>query len=256
MKFCKLEVSNQILTVTIDRPEVLNALYADAHRELAGVWSSFESDRNLRVAILTGSGTRSFCSGNDLKIMASGLPRSYVPEGFGGLIGRSDITKPIIAAVNGVAMGGGFELALACDLIVATDTAIFSLPEPTRGLVALGGGIHRLPRQIPLKAAMGILLTGRKVTAAEGRELGFINEVTTSCELMECAKRWANLIISGSPNAISITKSEVLNGLSIPSLESALRTQEDARQRVYQHSDSKEGPKAFFEKRRPVWNSK
>jgi len=253
MNFCRVERDGHLLIVTIDRPEVMNALYADAHRELAGVWSSFQEDDDLWAAILTGAGERAFCAGNDLKRLAAGVPREHVAEGFGGLAGRFDIDKPIIAAVNGVAMGGGFELALACDLIVAAEDAVFALPEPLRGLVALGGGIHRLPRQIPLKQAMDILLTGRRVSAAEGLQLGFVNEVVPKGEVIPAARRWAGRIMAASPNSLRVTKSEVVRGLAIPSLETAFKTQEEVRLRVHQSHDAREGPKAFAEKRAPQW---
>lgn len=253
MEFCQIERDGHLLIVTINRPEVMNALYSDAHLVLAKVWADFQNDDNLWVAILTGAGDRAFCAGNDLKRLAAGIKREHVAEGFGGLVGRFDITKPIIAAVNGVAMGGGFELALACDLVVAVDSAVFALPEPLRGLVALGGGIHRLPRQIPLKQAMGILLTGRKVSAAEGLALGFVNEVVPTGLALTGARKWAETIMAASPNAVRITKKEVMKGLSIPSMETAFKVQEEVRLRVHQSYDAREGPKAFAEKRAPQW---
>lgn len=253
MEFCQIERDGHLLIVTINRPEVMNALYSEAHRELAKVWSDFQKDDALWAAILTGSGDRAFCAGNDLKRLAAGIKRDHVAEGFGGLVGRFDITKPVIAAVNGVAMGGGFELALACDLIVAAEDAVFALPEPLRGLVALGGGIHRLPRQIPLKQAMGILLTGRRVSAAEGLALGFVNEVVPHGQALQGARRWAEQIMTASPNALRITKEEVMKGLHVPSMEAVFKTQEEVRLRVHQSYDAQEGPRAFAEKRAPTW---
>ena len=180
--FCKTEREGHLLIVTLDRPDVLNALHPPANRELAKAFDDFAADPELWVAILTGAG-RGFCAGNDLKHQASGGDMSGQPAtGFAGLTGRTDLPKPVIAAVNGVAMGGGFEIALACDLIIASEDATFALPEPRVGLAALAGGIHRLPRQIGLKNAMGMLLTGRRVSAEEGQRLGFVNEVVPKGE--------------------------------------------------------------------------
>ena len=159
-EFCRVEREGRLLVVTLDRPEVMNALHPPANFELERVFDGFVADPELWVAILTGAGDRAFCAGNDLKYQASVGGKLEIPRtGFAGLTSRFDNPKPVIAAVNGVAMGGGFEIALACDLIVAAEGAIFALPEPRVGLAALAGGIHRLPRQIGQKHAMGMLLT-------------------------------------------------------------------------------------------------
>ena len=174
-EFCKVEREERLWTITIDRPKVMNSLHPAANAELATVFDEFAADPAAWVAIITGEGDRAFSAGNDLKHTASGDGGLGIgPMGFGGLTGRYDLVKPVIAAVNGVAMGGGFEIALACDLIVASEHALFALPEPRVGLAALAGGMQRLPRQIGLKRAMGMLLTGRRVSAAEGQELGFV----------------------------------------------------------------------------------
>ncbi len=165
-EFCQTERDGRIFTVTIDRPEVMNALHPPANEELTGVFDEFAADPELWVAIITGVGDRAFSAGNDLKFTAQSEGRLPIAEkGFAGLTSRFDNPKPVIAAVNGVAMGGGFEIALACDLIIASEKAVFSLPEPRVGLAALAGGMHRLPRMIPMKQAMGMLLTGRRVSA-------------------------------------------------------------------------------------------
>src|SRR5207302_8282921 len=157
--------------------------------ELAGVWDDFAADPDLWVGIITGAGDRAFSAGNDLKHQASGGDMSGQPaSGFAGLTSRFDLDKPVIAAVNGVAMGGGFEIALACDIIVASQqSALFALPEPRVGLAALAGGLQRLPRMIPLKQAMGMILTGRRVGAAEGKDLGFVTDIAPHGELMDRA---------------------------------------------------------------------
>ena len=173
--------------MTLNRPGVMNALHKPAHFELHEVFNAFAADPDQWVAIVTGAGDRAFCAGNDLKWQAAGGERGWNSSGFGGLTTRFDCDKPIIAAVNGVAMGGGFEIALACDLIIASENAVFALPEPRVGLAALAGGLHRLPRQIGLKRAMGMILTGRHVSAREGLDLGFVNEVVPAGEALSCS---------------------------------------------------------------------
>ncbi len=176
-EFCSVEKDGHVTIVTIERPERMNALHPAANAELGVVFDEFAADDNAWVAIITGRGDRAFSAGNDLRHQAEGGKRVPTPSGFGGLTSRFNLSKPVIAAVNGVAMGGGFEIALACDLIIASDTAVFALPEPRVGLAALAGGLQRLPRQIGTKQALGMILTGRRVAAAEGQTLGFVNEV-------------------------------------------------------------------------------
>ena len=188
-EFCTTERDGHLLVVTINRPDVLNSLHPPGNKELAEVFDDFAADPDAWVAIITGAG-RAFSAGNDLKYQAQGGDRSAMPAtGFGGLTARYDLNKPVIAAVNGLAMGGGFEIALACDLIIAAESALFALPEPRVGLAALAGGLHRLPREIGTKQALGMILTGRRVTAAEGQSLGFVNEVVPDGEAVDGAKR-------------------------------------------------------------------
>src|SRR5476649_799108 len=186
-----VQTDGRVLTVTINRPEARNALHAAANAELAEVFDAFEADDELWVAIITGAGDKAFCAGNDLKATAAGKALDLPASGFGGLTSRFDCTKPIIAAVNGMAMGGGFEIALACDIIIAEEGAVFALPEPRVGLAAIGGGMHRLPRKIGLARAMSLLLTGKRVTATEGKELGFVAEVAKGNAVV-AARRWAD----------------------------------------------------------------
>ncbi|HJW40737.1 MAG TPA: enoyl-CoA hydratase-related protein, partial [Rhizomicrobium sp.] len=178
--------------------------------------------------------------------------------GFGGLVSRFDLDKPLIAAVNGIAMGGGFEIALACDLILAADTAVFALPEPRVGLAALAGGLHRLPREIGTKRALGMILTGRRVSAAEGKELGFVNEVVPAALLMERAKTLAKQIMELSPMSGRASKQAVYRGLNEASIGDALNNQNSypAVVAMYKSEDLREGPKAFAEKRAPRWKGK
>jgi enoyl-CoA hydratase/carnithine racemase len=256
LSFTRIAREGRVLTVTIDRPEAMNALHPAANHELEGVFDAFAADPDLWVAILTGAGERAFSAGNDLKYQASGGAMSVPDTGFAGLTARFGLTKPVIAAVNGVAMGGGFEIALACDLIVASDTATFALPEPRVGLAALAGGLHRLPRQIGLKQAMGMILTGRRVSAHEGLQLGFVNEVTTPGGLMEAARRWAGLILECSPASIRASKDAVMRGLDEPTLASAYASQMryPGIQAMFRSPDLIEGPMAFAQKRAPNWS--
>ena len=220
LKFSKVTRKGPITIVTLSRPEVYNALHTDAHFELNKVFDDFAADPEQWVAIITGAGDKAFCAGNDLKWQAAGGKRGWDTGGFAGLTSRFDCDKPIIAAVNGVAMGGGFEIALACDLIIASENATFALPEPRVGLAALAGGLHRLPRQIGLKRAMGMILTARHVSAREGHELGFVNEVVPAGEALAAAERWAETICKNSPMSIRASKQTIQKGLAV-SLEQA-----------------------------------
>jgi len=183
------------------------------------------------------------------KIQAAGGEVAAAPKGFAGLTARYDNFKPVIAAVNGVAMGGGFEIALACDLIIASGNAVFALPEPTVGTAALAGGMQRLPQQIPLKHAMGMLLTGRRVSAREGRELGFVNEVVPPDELMSAARRWAEEIAMCAPLSVRATKQCAMDSLEGGSIAENMSRRCDQRTAMLKSEDYAEGPRAFAEKR-------
>ena len=262
-EFCKVEREDRLTIVTLNRPEVMNALHAPAHAELGQVFDDFAADPEQWVAIVTGAGERAFSAGNDLKVTAAGggsarlLPAHS--SGFAGLATRFDLTKPVIAAVNGIAMGGGFEIALACDIIIAAERAVFALPEPRVGLAALAGGLHRLPREIGTKRAMGMILTGRRVGAAEGKELGFVNEVVPNAELMTRARALATQIATElSPMSIRASKDAVYRGLAEVSVQAAMANQNSypAVAAMYRSEDLREGPKAFAEKRPPQWKGK
>ncbi|MEW6016614.1 MAG: enoyl-CoA hydratase-related protein [Pseudomonadota bacterium] len=257
-EFIKVDREGPVTIVTLNRPEVMNALHSPAHHELHAAFDAFAADPDQWVAIVTGAGERAFSAGNDLKHQAAGGGMGLPPSGFAGLTERFDLTKPLIAAVNGVAMGGGFEIALACDLIVAADTATFALPEPRVGLAALAGGLHRLPRQIGQKQAMGMILTGRRVSAAEGLNLGFVNEVVPAAGLMGAARRWAAQICELSPMSIRASKEAVFKGLDEPSLAAAMGAQMryPAISAMLRSEDFKEGPRAFAEKRAPKWQGR
>ena len=254
-EFIRYEKRDRIAYVTINRPEVMNALHPPAHEELARVWDDVVTDPEIWVAILTGTGDRAFSAGNDLKwTTLHGLPR--MPKGgFGGLVARDDLWKPLIAAVNGFALGGGLELALACDVIIAAEHARLGLPEPRVGLMAAAGGVHRLPRHVPLKVAMGMILTGRPVSAAEAARIGLVNEVVPAGDLLATAERWAREMSECSPLAVQASKQAALQGLGRPVAE-AMVAHYPLVQKLFTSEDVVEGPRAFAEKRKPVWRGR
>ena len=255
-EFCRVEKEGRLTIVTIERPDVMNALHPPGNFELAEAFDDFASDPEQWVAIITGAGDRAFSAGNDLKYQASGGKMGGPKSGFAGLTARFDNSKPVIAAVNGLAMGGGFEIALACDLIIAAENAIFALPEPRVGLAALAGGIHRLPREIGMKQAMGMLLTGRRVPAAEGQQLGFVNEVVPKGQALTAAKQWAAQILECAPISVRASKEAAMQGLAAESLEAAIKGRYDQIAALYASEDFIEGPRAFSEKRPPNWKGK
>jgi len=255
-KFSLLEKKDHLWIVTLNRPERMNALHSPAHLELDKIFDNFQEDEEAWVAIITGAGDRAFSAGNDLKYQAEGGSMERVETGFAGLTSRYNLNKPLIAAVNGVAMGGGFEIALACDLIIASENASFALPEPKVGLAALAGGMHRLPRQIGLKRAMGMMLTGRTVLADEGKELGFVNEVVPQNELLVKAEEWAKMIMECSPVSIRTTKNVAINGLNYSSIEDAMNQKYESVNTLFNSQDFIEGPLAFSQKRKPDWKGK
>lgn len=255
LRFSKVERKGPITLVTLSRPEVHNALHIEADFELNKAFDEFSTDPGQWVAIVTGAGEKAFCAGNDLKWQAMGGKRGWDNKGgFGGLTSRFDCDKPIICAVNGIAIGGGFELALACDIIIASENAIFALPEPRVGLAALSGGLLRLPQHIGLKRAMGMILTGRHVSAREGYELGFVNELVPRGEALAAAERWAESICKNSPTSVRASKQTIQRSLGT-SLKQAMAEQRDypAVKAMMESQDYIEGPKAFAEKRQPKW---
>lgn len=260
-RFTRVEREGPLTIVTIDRAEAMNALHPAANAELAEIFDAFAADPDQWVAILTGAGGKAFSAGNDLKAtavsMARGEPLETPVTGFAGLTARFDLDKPVIAAVEGVAMGGGFEIALACDVIVAGEGAVFALPEPRVGLAALAGGLLRLPQQIGLKQAMGMILTGRRVKAAEGERLGFVNEVVADGEALAAARRWAAQMLECSPMSLRASKQIVQKALDTTVADATVQQNRyPAVRALFRSADVREGPTAFAQKRAPQWKGR
>jgi crotonobetainyl-CoA hydratase len=253
MPFCDTERQGAVLIVTIDRPERLNALHSDAHFELSRIFDDFEADRTLHVAVVTGRGNRAFCAGNDLKFQAAGGSLQRPDTGFGGLANRLDRTKPVIAAVNGVAAGGGCEIVLACDLAITAEHAVFSFPEVKRGLVPLTG-VHLLIRAVHAKHAMAMLISGRPVSASEAREIGLVNEVVPDGEALAAALKWARIICECSPSAVRTTLDLIRRSAAAGNLAAAFAASYDSLAAHRAGRDFMEGPRAFAEKRLPRWD--
>lgn len=251
-----VETSGHITRFTLNRPQVLNAIDQQMHDELQAAFDAFQADDEQWLGVVRGAGERAFSAGSDLKSIARrGRPHVYPKSGYAGLIERYDLDKPLIAAVDGVAAGGGFEVALACDIIIATRRSRFGLPEPLVGAVALGAGMHRLARQVGLKQAMGLILTGDLVTAEEGYRLGFVTDLVEDDAIEHAVENWCERILRCAPLSIRASKATVMRGLDEDGVAAAMAAQAgypefDA---WYNSSDRHEGAEAFAEKRPPAW---
>ncbi|MEV7045387.1 crotonase/enoyl-CoA hydratase family protein [Amycolatopsis sp. NPDC051061] len=234
------------LLITIDRPQARNAVNAAVATQLAAALDELENDPTLRAGVLTGA-ENTFSAGMDLKAALKGESPEIPGRGFGGLT-EAELSKPLIAAVEGFAMGGGFELALGCDLIVAGEDAKFGLPEVKRGLIAAGGGVLRLPKRIPHHLAMEFLLTGEPVTGRRAGELGLVNRVTPNGDAAAVALQLAEKLAENAPLALAAVK-KIVRG----SEAEAFALQRDETKKLMQSADVREGMTAFAERRAPKW---
>lgn len=255
-EFNKVERNGRILTVTMNRPETRNALHPPANQELEDIFNAFEADSELWVAILSAEGDASFSSGNDLKYMASGK-EFWVPKtGFAGITSRINRIKPIIAAVNGVALGGGLEIAMATDIIVAAEHAKFGLPEVKVGLFAGAGGVQRLGRQIGTKKAMEMMLTGEPISAQQALDVGLINYVVSSEKVLEKAEELARMITEVSPVSVASSMQLYNESSKLASEDDAVSMPHTVFDNLLNSEDFFEGSAAFAQKRKPKWRGK
>ena len=248
--------AGHVATVTIDRPERRNAIDSAHHAQLADAWNTVEADPDIWVAVLTGAGERAFCAGADIHEQepeGRDYWASRDPDGFGGLALRTSMTKPIIARVNGLALGGGFEMVLGCDLAVAADHARIGLVEPRVGRLAIDGGIVNAVRHVSRKHAMELLLTGSMFDAAEAHRMGFVNEVVPSDELDAAVDRWVEVLLSCSPVSLAAIKALVNQTQHLPAREANRADVAEVRAQMAS-ADAAEGPAAFRERRRPRWS--
>jgi enoyl-CoA hydratase len=244
------EVSDGIAVITINRPEARNAVNGEVARGIAAAVDEFDNSKDVHVLVLTGAGG-TFSAGMDLKGFLSGDSPNFADRGFGGIVQRPP-AKPIIAAVEGYALAGGFELVLACDLVVASETAKFGLPEVRRSLVAGAGGLLRLPKRIPYHLAMEIALTGEHFPAARLHQAGLVNQIVPTGEALSGAEDLAARIALGGPLALTATKRVIVESADWDAAD-AFRRQGEIIAPVFTSADAREGAMAFAEKRQPQW---
>jgi len=245
---------DRVLTITINRPEKRNAINQAAKAIIRDAIQELETNDELRVGIITGAGTAAFSAGMDLAEAKAGIANRLggADGGFAGFV-RYPRTKPVIAAVNGAALGGGFELVLACDMVVAAPNAWFALPEPSRGIIPGGGGAIRLPQQLPKAIANDVLLAGGRLTAEVAERWGVVNRVIKAEELLDAAREIAASICAAAPMAVAGTLA--ISSTVRRSLESAAWDINDAHVRLIRTTaDANEGATAFAEKRAPRWS--
>lgn len=260
----RVETEGHVLVVTLDRPAAHNALSLEMSAELVQAFVRLRDDAELRVAILTGAGDRAFCAGADLKQVGD-YYRSLSPierrergerePGLGGITRNLDAGKPVVAAIDGYCLAGGLELALACDLRIATGRSSFGLPEVKRGIMPGAGGTQRLPRLVPHAFAMELLLTGERVDAEAALRAGLISRLVAPEELMRCARRLADQIASNAPLAVQAVRAASLRGQHLP-LEEGLRLEQLYAEPLRATEDAAEGVAAFIDKRPPVFRGK
>src|SRR5258706_5014635 len=254
----RLEQRDHVATITLDRPDVMNAIDLATEAELQRIWTEVEADDSVRLVVLTGAGERAFCVGADLKnpsVKGVDYWAAARPGGFGGIALRETLNVRVIARVNGYALGGGFEMVLGCDIVVACEEASFGLPEPLVGRMPLDGGMTLLQRQVPYRQAMGMLFTGKRISAARALELGLVNEVVSRTALDAAVQRWVDAIPACAPPSLQGIKQVVrATGSMQPAQAQALRL--PALVAALQSSDADEGVKAFQQKRKPQWTGR
>ncbi len=253
------EQKDKIATITLNRPEAMNAVDPQTHAALVQAWIRFRDDDSAWVAILTGAGEKAFSAGADLKTM---IPRAFAPGhrrdqelGLGGITRGLEIWKPIIAAINGHCLAGGLELALACDLRLASPNATFGLTEVRWGIMPGAGGTQRLSRAVPLAKALELILMAEPFDAAEAYRIGLVNKVVPLPELLPTAFQWAQTLCERGPLAVRAAKEAVIRGLSMP-LADGLRLEAFLSATLRGTEDAAEGPRAFAEKRKPVFKAR
>jgi crotonobetainyl-CoA hydratase len=254
----RLVIDQHVATVTLARPDALNAIDLATEAELQRVWAELEHNRDVRVVVLTGEGERAFCVGADLKNPSvSGLEYWAAPRpgGFGGIALRETLNVPVIARVNGYALGGGFEMVLGCDLVIACEEASFGLPEALVGRMPLDGGMTLLQRQIPYRQAMAMLLTGKRVSARQGLDMGLVNEVVPRAQLDDAVQRWVDAVLACAPLSLQAIK-QVVKRTSTLSASEAQALRLPALVAALQSEDAHEGVRAFQEKRKPRWSGR
>jgi len=260
----RTESDQGILLITIDREDARNAMSLEMSRTLCETWRDFRNDPGLRVAILTGAGTQSFCAGADLKEVGE-FYKSMTPvqrretgeqePGLGGITRNLELGKPVIAAINGHCLAGGLEIALACDIRIASEGATFGLPEVRRGLLPGAGGTQRLPRTIPFGIALEMLMTGDPIDAEKALALGLINRMVPAGDLLDAARKMAGRIARNGPLAVQAARYAALRGYHLP-LEEGFRLEQFYAEPVRQSEDAREGLRAFIEKREPLFKGK
>lgn len=256
----KYEQRGFVAYVTIDRAERMNAVDDATADALESIWQRIENSTDVRAVVLTGSGEKAFCAGADMK--SGGAAKSGLaywadarPGGFGGLALRRSLTVPVIARVNGIAVGGGFEMVLGCDIVIAADHATFGLPEARVGRMPLDGGMLLLPRLVPQKVASGMLLTGKRISAGEAYSYGLVNEVVPAEALDDAVDRWVAEVLECAPLSVKAIKESLKETIDL-SLEDAYAKRLPALIAALESEDADEGPRAFREKRKPEWKGR
>lgn len=255
----RISVENHVATVVLDRPEAMNSVDPEMRQQLHRTWERIRTDDEIRVAIITGAGEKAFCTGSDLKktmpTEETFAQQVFAKANSGAMIAGLDTDKPLIAAVNGYAMGGGMELALACDIRIASDNAQFALSEVKVGSMPGSGGTQRLPRAVSLSNAMLMLLTGDRIDAQEAYRIGLVSKVVSSAQLMPAALEIAGKIAANAPLSVRAVKRLVRQGMDMP-LSHAIDVERYAFGLLYNSEDRIEGRRAFAEKRKPDYKGR